>query len=270
MSTMGGLATNARTRWSCPALRAAKYDRSSPPPAPAGRCRRRNGRRSRRAPRRSEPRSRVGTAAPGRHACNPVVRARRRRTRSSPAPPPGLRSGSRAPRHSSRSRPRTPGSGAGGGGWTRFSPRAGPEEIPGQPGAVEGHVDQLDRRLHQGSGLGEASPAPLAGAPGLLGGRVHVVLRRSVVSRRPQQMVAPADPMAGLKAPTGGRLHPTGQFVEPPGPTLRAPVGDLVGHRQTLADGGAAVLGHPDRLDQLVVELLVAEPFHPDGAADDV
>ena len=83
-------------------------------------------------------------------------------------------------------------------------------------------------------------------------------------------MVPPADPVAGLEARPAPVLDPLAQALEGPGPAGGAPIGDLGGHREALAHRRTPVVGHAQGPDQLVVELVVAEALHPDGAADDV
>ena len=83
-------------------------------------------------------------------------------------------------------------------------------------------------------------------------------------------MVAPAHPTAERQARPSLGLDPAGQALEGSRPARRAPVGDLGDHGQALADRRAAVVGHPQGPDQLVVELVVPEALHPDGTADDI
>ncbi len=83
-------------------------------------------------------------------------------------------------------------------------------------------------------------------------------------------MVPTADGMAGSKALAPTRLDPLGQTTELRHPALGAAVHDGSRRRQALAHRRPAVVGQAQGADQLVVELVVAEPFEMDGAADDI
>ncbi len=83
-------------------------------------------------------------------------------------------------------------------------------------------------------------------------------------------MVAATDRVTGLQAPTPPLLDPLRQAAELGGPTPRAAVDDGRRRGEALAHGRTPVVGQTKRSDQLVVELVIAEPLEVDGAADDV
>ena len=195
---------------------------------------------------------------------HPADRARRTRRRSSRARHRAHRDGSRAPRRWSRTRPRRPEwAGApgprrpdapGSRGVTR--PRSAP---PGAPPAVRG--DLRPWRSTDGS------------APRFLGPPAEptgVVLGGPVVGGGPEVVVPAADPVAGRQTCPGPVLDPLAQTLEGPGPAGGAAVRDFGGDRQALPDRRPPVVGDSEGPDQLIVELVVAEALHPDGAADDV